>query len=298
MARAIPDMRRRALTLDTGRRTVDIPVDGAGHIRRTVRFDGALAPTVTRAAADDGEAIGFVGHAALFNSRTWIGSRRWGFWEEIAPGAFAKTIQEADVRFLHNHNPDLLLARSTADNLRLSEDDVGLAVDADMTPTSYARDLALSLAQRDVTQMSFAFDLIAYTWEEADDGEELFRLTELALWDVSTVTYPAYVETDAGLRMDLMAAARANGFDSIDLDALARRLADPDPDLIASLRHLARGTTLNLGPAPATQGPPSGPPDSTRDDSPPAETTGTSPNSSALAQRTLAAATATHSKEL
>jgi hypothetical protein len=272
MARAKPDMRRRALTLDTGRRTVDVSVDSAGHIRRIVRLDEA--PKVTRAAGDDGP-IGFTGHAALFNKRTWIGSKRWGFWEEIAPGAFTKTITEADVRFLHNHNVDLVLARNTADNLRLSEDDVGLAVDADMTPTSYARDLALSLAQGDVTQMSFAFDMIAYTWEEADDGEELIRITELALWDVSTVTYPAYIETDAALRMDLMAAARAGGFDAVDLDALARRLADPDPDVLAALRHLARGTTNTPGPAETTQEPPSGPPDSTRDDSPPAETTGT-----------------------
>ena len=94
MARAVPDMRRRALTLDTGRRTVDLPVDSAGHLRRVVRLDGA--PKVTRAAGDDGP-IGFVGHAALFNQRTWIGSKRWGFWEEIAPGAFSKTIQEAGV---------------------------------------------------------------------------------------------------------------------------------------------------------------------------------------------------------
>lgn len=277
MPRAIPDMRRRALTLDTGRRTIDLPVDGAGHLRRLVRPDSAHAPRL-RADGElgDNEPIGFAGHAAMFNSRTWIGSRRWGFWEEIAPGAFAKTIQEADVRFLHNHNPDLVLARNTAGNLRLAEDDVGLAVDADMTPTSYARDLALSLGVGDVTQMSFAFDMIAYTWEEAEDGEELIRITEVALWDVSTVTYPAYVETDAALRLDLMAAARANGFDSVDIDALARRLADPDPDLIAALRHLARGTTsTSLGPAPATQGPPSGPPEGTRDDSPPAETTGT-----------------------
>lgn len=274
MPRARPDMRRRALTLETGRRTVDIPVDAAGHLRRLVRLDGTLAPSVTRAAGDDGQPIGFAGHAALFNKRTWIGSRRWGFWEEIAPGAFAKTIQEADVRFLHNHNPDLVLARNTAGNLRLSEDDVGLATDADMTPTSYARDLALSLAQGDVTQMSFSFDMIAYTWEEADDGEELIRVTEVALWDVATVTYPAYVETDAALRMDLVAAARASGFDAVDIDALARRLADPDPDLIASLRHLARGTNLAPGPAPATQDAASGPPEGTRDDSPPADPTG------------------------
>lgn len=295
MARAVPDMRRRALMLDTGRRTIDVPVDGAGHLRRTVDLAGDARPKITRAEGDDGP-IGFKGHAVLYNKRTWIGSKRWGFWEEVLPGACTKTITEADIRFLQNHNVDLILARNKAGNLRLAEDSIGLGVDADMTPTSYARDLALSLEARDVTQMSFAFDMIEYSWGEAEDGNEILRHIEIALWDVSTVTYPAYVETDASLRLDVMAAARANGFDAVDLDALARRLADPDPDLLAALRHIARGATLP-GPAETTQDP-SGPPRGTRDNSPPASSTGATPTGKALALRTLAGATAMQPKEL
>lgn len=280
MPRAHADLARRTVTLDTGRRSIDIPVDGAGHVRRVAKLDQRA---ITRAAGDDG-AIGFAGHAAVFDTRTWIGSKRWGFWEEVAPGAFTKTLGEADVRFLHNHNPDLILARNTAGTLRLDQDDVGLAVDADMAPTSYAKDLSLSLGRGDVTQMSFAFDMVSYEWTYLADGTELLRHTEVALWDVSTVTYPAYVETDAALRMDLLAAARAAGFDAIDFDGLARRLADPDPDLLAALRQLGRGE--NLRPAETT-----GDPDAaTRgDDSPPAETTGSSTNP--LLLRHLAVAT-------
>lgn len=267
MPRAVADMARRAITLETGRRAVDLPVDGAGHFRRTKPLDSR---TVTRA-ADAGGAIGFKGHAAVFDTRTWIGSKRWGFWEEMAPGCFTKSIGESDVRMLQNHNPDLLLARMAhgpADTLRLSEDGIGLAVDADMAPTSYAQDLAALLERGDCTQMSFAFDMVAYEWTYLADGTELLRHTECALWDVSPVTYPAYVETDAALRMELMAACRANGFDAVDLDQLAQRLADPTPDLLAGLRQLARGETLR--PAEPT-GDPSG---ESRDDSPPAESTG------------------------
>jgi HK97 family phage prohead protease len=270
MPRALADMQRRTLTLDTGKRSIDIPVDAAGHVRRVAVLDQRA---VTRAAGDDSP-IGFVGHAAVFNKRTWIGSKRWGYWESVEPGAFTKTIGEADVRFLHNHNPDLILARNIAGTLRLAEDETGLAADADMAPTTYAKDLAISLERGDITQMSFAFDYVTYEWTVAEDGNEWLRLRELALWDVSTVTYPAYTETDAALRMDLLAAARAAGLDEPMVGAIARRLAEPDPDLIAALRNLARGTT-STPPAPAeTTRDDSAPAPATRDHSQPAETTG------------------------
>lgn len=271
MPRVHPNMQTRTLTLDTGRRTIDVPVDGNGHARRSIPAAAARA-RLTR--ADDSDAIGFTGHAAVFDNRTWIGSKRWGFWEEMAPGCFAKTIQEADIRFLDGHDTVRLLGRNKAETLRLSEDGIGLAVDADMAPTTVGRDVAISIERGDLTQMSFAFDMIEYTWTVLDDGNELLRHTEVALWEVSTVTFPAYEDTDAGLRTDLLAVARANGFDALDVEQLARRLANPDPDLIGTLRTLARAGT----PEPAT---------TTRDTSQPAMTTGDPTTITPLALRTL-----------
>jgi HK97 family phage prohead protease len=237
-------MNRRSIELDTGRRTIDVPVDSAGRVRRVATLDRR---TITRTKGTD--TIGFGGHAAVFDSRAWIGSKRWGFWEEIAPGAFAKTITESDVRFLHNHNPDLILARNAAGTLRLTEDRVGLAVDADMAPTSYAQDLALSLERGDVTQMSFAFEMIAYEWSYLEDGTEMLRHLEVSLADVSTVTYPAYPTTDASLRFDAVAAARSAGWDDTEVDQLARSLADPGPAALEALRSIAAGTPAATGPS-------------------------------------------------
>lgn len=234
MPRALPDMRRRTITVDTGRRTVDLSVDGAGHLRRTIE----VSAPITRAVGDG--PIGFRGHAAVFSTPTWIGSKRWGFWEEIAPGAFTKAIRENDVRFLVNHDPNLVLARTTNGTLRLSQDAVGLAVDADINPTSYARDHALLLERGDVTQMSFGFEMIDYTWRANDDGSETLVHNSVQLWDVSSVTYPAYEATDGALRSDMLAVARSAGFDDLDLGLLAERLADPDPELVAALRAIAR----------------------------------------------------------
>ena len=152
----------------------------------------------------DGEsgAIPMHGYAAMFNSRSHILSDWFtgAFVEEIAPGAFQNTIRSADVRLLINHDPNLVLARTRAETLRLSEDDRGLVTDADMAPTTYANDLAISLRRGDVSQMSFAFRTIRDEWAETEEGMPLRRLLEVSLYDVSVVTYPAYEATEAGLR--------------------------------------------------------------------------------------------------
>lgn len=249
MSRAIPNRQTRSVQLDTGQRTIDLPVDGAGHVRRAFTLDTSAVR------AKDGKPDyirGFTGHAALFDSPTWIGSKRYGFFEEMAPGAFTKTLQEADVRFLQNHDPNLIIARNTAGTLSLAEDDRGLATDADMdTRQSYVNDLAISLERGDTTQMSFAFDMIGYEWSIRDDGTEVLRHTEVALHDVSAVTYPAYTDTDAALRMDMLAVARSEGWDALDIEALAKRLADPDPEFVRMLRCVARGEGIE--PVSATR---------------------------------------------
>jgi HK97 family phage prohead protease len=145
----------------------------------------------------------FTGHAAVFESPTWIGPPKWGFQEVIARGAFAKTITESDVRFLINHDPNLILARTTAGTMTLLEDKIGLAVDAQLAATSYGQDLAVSLERGDMSQMSFGFRVVREEWEdvEVDGGAVIERRTllEVELFDVSSVTYPAYEDTDGGL---------------------------------------------------------------------------------------------------
>jgi len=167
--------------------------------------------------------IGFAGHAAVFDERTSIGNPlSWGFYEQVAPGSFTKTIQEADVRFLIDHDPSLLLARTRSGTLRLSEDKLGLAADADLAPTTYGRDLAVLLERGDVSQMSFGFQVVKDDWTveqvETNDGNsvdvEVRTIREAKLFDVSVVTFPAYEGTDAQLRT---------------MTAAVTRKKDPDP---------------------------------------------------------------------
>ena len=149
-----------------------------------------------RSAGDDGS-IPMSGYAALFDTRAEIYP---DFFEEIAPGAFRDAIGRDDVRLLINHDPNFVLARTASGTLRLSEDATGLANDADMAPTSYARDLAISMERGDITQMSFAFRSEAEDWTELPTGAWLRRVNQVQLFDVSIVTYPAYQGTEAALR--------------------------------------------------------------------------------------------------
>lgn len=218
--------------------------------------------TLKDAVVDRGEdGIGFTGHAARFNSPTWIGPKRWGFEEKVAPGAFAKSIKESDVRFLINHDPNLILARNMAGTLRLSEDDDGLLTDADLARTSYGDDLGVSLERGDITQMSFAFETIKDEWEmDEDTGEESRTLLEVKLWDVSAVTYPAYDDTDAALRsvaFDVLAARM--GLTDSKRDRLVAGLAHHDLDddtrdlLRQASQRLARLLSDDHEPAPTTR---------------------------------------------
>lgn len=149
--------------------------------------------------ADGGNIL--VGHAAVFNTETVIAGM---FRESIAPRAFRKSIKENDVRALFNHDPGQVLGRNRSGTLRLKEDDVGLWYEVDLPDTQAARDLWTLIDRGDITQSSFAFETVRelHTEPNADEGEllPLFTIKEARLWDVSPVTYPAYVQTDVSAR--------------------------------------------------------------------------------------------------
>lgn len=278
MPRPQPDLTRRTLTLDTQRRRVDLPLDASGHLRRLVPAGEAI----TLRAADNG-GKGLKGHAAVFGQRAWIGGKRWGWWEQIESGAFSKTIREKraennDIVLNRDHDNRLILARTSNGTLRLSEDSVGLAVDAEMGDYSYARDIEVALERRDLTGMSFAFDVVTWEWSVAEDDNDLLTLREIELFDVSVVGMPAYPQTDAALRSDLLACARAQGFDEPLIGFLATRLANPDDEVIATLRALARSDTTTPPAPPDGTRDDSAPPDGTRDEGQPAEQTTGAPH--------------------
>jgi len=150
------------------------------------------------------------GYAAKFRT---LSQNLGGFVETIEPGTFAKTIQEADVRALFNHDPNMVLGRNKSGTLRLEEDSIGLAYEVDLPDTTVGRDVATLLERGDVSGSSFGFRTIEDEWGETESGFPLRTLKSVALVDVSPVTYPAYVDTDSAIRS--LAESR-----SLDLEEL------------------------------------------------------------------------------
>lgn len=138
------------------------------------------------------------GHAAVFNS---LSDDLGGFREKIAPGAFTETIKGGDVRALWNHDPNFVLARTKNGTLKLHEDERGLAMDAELPDTQYARDLIKLIDRGDVNQQSFGFRVLpeGQTWR-MEDSVLVRTITNVELFDVSPVTYPAYPQTDVSMR--------------------------------------------------------------------------------------------------
>lgn len=137
-----------------------------------------------------------------FRGRPWVYGQQsddLGGWAEmVEAGAATRTLaKKPDVRFLLNHDSNLLLARTTSGTLTLSEDDEGGIADANMANVSYARDLAELLERGDMTQMSFGFWVTSDSWA---GNLHIVREFDLDGGDVSAVTYPAYPQTSAELR--------------------------------------------------------------------------------------------------
>jgi HK97 family phage prohead protease len=155
--------------------------------------------TELRVERRENESAKISGHAAVFDQ---LSENLGGFREKIVPGAFIKAIAEDDVRALFNHNPDHVLGRNRSKTLVLAEDQKGLFIEISPPDTQIARDLLVSIERGDITQMSFGFSprTDGQTWGEDDAGNIIRTLTDVRLYDVSPVTFPAYPQTDVAVR--------------------------------------------------------------------------------------------------
>ncbi len=162
-----------------------------------------------------------VGYAAVFNK---LSQNLGMFREKIRPGAFAKTIQESDIRALVDHMPEKIIGRTKNKTLTLAEDEHGLRVEINPPATSYANDLVASIDRGDIDQMSFGFRTIKDEWDETDPKDLVRTLVEVKLFDVSPVTFPAYTQTSVSVRSKVEAMRNPRP------EPGANTHSDPEPD--------------------------------------------------------------------
>lgn len=129
------------------------------------------------------------------------------FEETISRGALKNTNLK-DVRFLVNHNTDMIpLARSRNNNenstMQLIPDEEGLKVriKLDIENNSDAKNLYSAVSRGDISGMSFMFDVNKAEWKDEDTDLPKRTILDIAnVYEVSAVTFPAYEETEINTR--------------------------------------------------------------------------------------------------
>jgi HK97 family phage prohead protease len=140
------------------------------------------------------------GTAIVFNQWTTIGAGPMRFRERVGDRAVTKTLAEMDVIYLDNHDTAKPLARKSAGNLDIQVRDGAVHYLADPTDTTYARDLKANIRGKVIRGNSFGFEVVKDKWEIGEDGVDERTLLEIKLPEISACTFPAYEQTDIGMR--------------------------------------------------------------------------------------------------
>lgn len=172
-------------------------------VKREVRFLQGAEMRATD--TPDGPRI--TGYAATFDEPYTIPGIFGDFTEQVRKGAFTRALSEGqDVRALFNHDPSRILGRTSNGTVTLSEDERGLRYEIiPNLETQDGRDLVALVKRGDISQSSFGFsvhrngNVRGEEWLESD-GIDSRILTDLDLYDVSPVTFPANGATSVSVR--------------------------------------------------------------------------------------------------
>ncbi len=123
------------------------------------------------------------------------------FVERITPGTFKRALQRAtEIQFLAEHDNNKILSSTKNGKLTLREDDKGLFMEAEITPTSWGEDYYNLIKDGIITNMSFGMAVRGQKWEKRNDGISERTINELDLFEVSAVKNPAYVQSTIAAR--------------------------------------------------------------------------------------------------
>ena len=143
------------------------------------------------------------GRPIVFGQRTDL-----GWYDEVIERGALDTTDLKDVRFLVNHNTDMIpLARSRNNNenstmqMSVDEDGMVIRVDLDIENNSDAKSLYSAVSRGDVSGMSFMFTVSGDSWEDVDTDHPVRHVRSIRqVMEVSAVTFPAYSQTSIQAR--------------------------------------------------------------------------------------------------
>lgn len=165
------------------------------------------------------------GRPIVFGQRTDI-----GWYDEVIERGALDTTDLKDVRFLVNHNTDMIpLARSRNNNenstmqLSVDDDGMGIRVDLDTENNADARSLYSAVDRGDISGMSFMFTVDKDSWDDVNTDHPTRHIRSIQnVLEVSAVTFPAYSQTS------IQARGLSDALDSAkeSLDSERARLAE------------------------------------------------------------------------
>jgi len=182
------------------------------------------------------------GYGAVFDQWTVIEDSYGEYREQIAPGAFRRTLgmRMPILQFDHGSHPligSIPLGRITS----INEDAHGLRVKARLSDNWLVQPVRDAIRDGGITGMSFRFRILNEDWDRGMDGMEERTIREVELYEVGPVVFPAYEQTSVGVRSRaaLTALQDAEVRNEIalllaagtDLESLAEtdHVDDPDP---------------------------------------------------------------------
>ena len=156
-----------------------------------------------RAEHDEQHGNIITGHPIVFDSQTDL-----GWYDEIIERNALNETDMKDVRFLVNHNTDMIpLARSRNNNanstmqMSVEEDGMHIRVDLDTENNAEAKSLYSAVDRGDIDGMSFMFTVDEDAWENIDTDHPTRRIRSISrIFEVSAVTFPAYKATSITAR--------------------------------------------------------------------------------------------------
>ena len=156
-----------------------------------------------RAEQDEQRGSELEGRAIVYDARTDL-----GWYDEIIDNGALKETDLKDVRFLVNHNVDMIpLARSRNNNenstLQMTVDDEGMTIRAnlDTENNTEAKNLYSAVERGDLSGMSFMFTVDEDKWEDLESDHPTRHILSIGkVFEVSAVTFPAYEQTSLEAR--------------------------------------------------------------------------------------------------
>lgn len=163
------------------------------------------------------------GYALRFNAEYDMG---W-FTESVDSRALDKA-DMSDVRVLLNHDPSLILGRTSANTARVGIDATGLWYEVDLPNSPNGQNVREAITRGDITQSSWGFRIrldetgrrVGDSWSKKN-GKEHRVLTDIAIiFDASPVTFPANPDTTVAKRsLDFYSSEKKETITTNEADA-------------------------------------------------------------------------------